>query len=168
MQTRHRIVCSLIAFPVTLLLCAQEPARRGTMSDAAYMAQMEAAGVLADALKDGRSAGLRSFFAAPEYYARVEPTLDSLAKAWAKYRGSGMVISGDITGPMNVMRATVLEDRRVPVAEIALSYDPFDRSASILHIESTPTKEIRLSEADLPAGDEPPPTLQQLLDAKPK
>lgn len=152
---------------LTALACAQEPPRRGTYGDRAYMGQMQAARELVEILADGRKAGLSSFFERTNYADSIQPVLDSLAATWGRTKDNGIVVGGEIDGPENRMRTTVFTADRKLLGQVIISYSPKDMFSMVRCFEVVPKKKIVWEEDDFPP-EEPPPTQQELIETQPK
>lgn len=155
-RMRFFILC-LIGFPALPSLAQDQP-RRGTMGDGAYMSQMAAARTIAQAIGEGRASGLRSFFQDEAYFTSLRPRIDSLSRAW-EGKGTRVIVGGDISGTLNVMRATVLDDGRELVGELLISYVPSDRVAGAVRLEVVPLGRVHYVKEDI---EEPPPTQEEL------
>lgn len=152
---------------ITFLACAQEPPRRGTYGDKAYMGQMQAARDLVEILADGRKSGLISFFDRSSYADSIQPVLDSLAAAWGLTKENGIVVGGEIDGPENRMRTTVFTADRKLLGQVMISYSPKDMISLVRRFEVVPKKKIVWKEEEFPP-EEPPPTQEQLIETQPK
>ncbi len=152
---------------ITALASAQEPPRRGTYGDKAYMGQMQAARDLVEILADGRKAGLSSFFERSSYADSIQPVLDSLAAAWGQSKDNGVVVGGEIDGPENRMRTTILTSDRKIVGQVIISYSPKDAFSMVRRFEVVPKRKIVWEEEEFPP-EEPPPTQDELILTVPK
>jgi hypothetical protein len=152
---------------ITGLACAQEPPRRGTYGDKAYMGQMQAARDLVEILADGRKAGLSSFFERSSYADSIQPVLDSLAAAWGLTKENRIVVGGEIDGPENSMRTTVFTADRKLLGQVLTSYSPKDVISLVRRFEVVPQEKIIWKEDEFPP-EEPPPTQEQLIQTRPK
>lgn len=152
---------------ITELACAQEQPRRGTYGDKAYMGQMKAARDLVEILADGRKAGLSSFFERSSYADSIQPVLDSLAAAWEITKENRIVVGGEIDGPENSMRTTVLTADRKLLGQVLISYSPKDVISMVRRFDVVPKKKIIWKEDEFPP-EEPPPTQEQLIQTRPK
>lgn len=157
-----RILCSLINVLLTLLTWAQEPPRRGTYGDKAYMRQFKVTQDLVEILADGRKAGLSSFFERTTYADSLQPTLDSLAATWGKGERKRIIVQGEIDGPDNRMRATVLTADDKVLGQVVVYYAPKDAICLIRKFGVVSKKKIVFDTSDLPPKEEPPPTQQML------
>lgn len=164
--TTFRIASTWALITMLTFYCrAQDAPRRGTMGDRAYMAQMESARSVVGILVDGRSAGLCSFFKERDYCNAVQPVLDSLAGTWKQVTDEQWSVGGEIDGPENRMRITVLSKDRKPIGQLVLQYAPADAACQILRFEVIPKTDIVFTEDDLPP-ESPPPTFQELQENK--
>lgn len=169
MKTLHhyRILTLALLWAMASSGSAQNTPRRGTMGDRPYMSQMASARSVIEVLIDGRSTGLCSFFRDRDYCTSIQHTLDSLAAQWGKVTDEQFSVGGEIDGPDNLMRVTIMHSDRKPSAQVVLHYAPSDVSCQILRFDVVPTGSIVFDEADLPPIEEPPPA-QQELEEMPK
>lgn len=123
------------------------------------MQQFGAARALVEILADGRKAGLSSFFERDTYSDSIQHHLDSLAAAWGGGSKKHVDVAGEIDGPTNRMRATVLAEDRTVIGQVVLHYDPKDAICLVKRLDIVPQGQVVF---DQPPIEEPPPTQQML------